>query len=58
MHLLAVYIEYSECLPTRLDPLAERTSFFQVPHRPEASSYQCIFIVGRGATVAGDADRL
>jgi hypothetical protein len=24
MHLLAVYIEYSECLPTRLDPLAER----------------------------------
>jgi hypothetical protein len=30
-YLHTVYMAYSECLPTRLDPLAERTSrFFQV----------------------------
>jgi hypothetical protein len=29
MHVHAVYIEDSECLPTLLNPLAERTSFSQ-----------------------------
>jgi hypothetical protein len=34
MHLYTVYMEYSECLPTRLNPLAERTSFsFPLFHR-------------------------
>jgi hypothetical protein len=28
-HLHAVYMAYSECLPTRLNPLAERTCFSQ-----------------------------
>ena len=28
-HLHTVYIAYSECLPTRLNPLAERTCFSQ-----------------------------
>ena len=28
-HLHTVYMEYSECLPTRLNPLAERTCFSQ-----------------------------
>ena len=31
MHLHTVYMEYSECLPTLLNPLAERTCFSQVP---------------------------
>ena len=30
-HLYTVCIAYSECLPTRLSPLAERTCFSQVP---------------------------
>jgi hypothetical protein len=30
MHLHTVYMEYSECLPTLLNPLAERTCFSQV----------------------------
>jgi acyl-coenzyme A synthetase/AMP-(fatty) acid ligase len=30
-HLHTVYMAYSECLPTRLNPLAERTCFSQVP---------------------------
>ena len=30
MHLHTVYMEYSECLPTLLNPLAERTCFPQV----------------------------
>jgi hypothetical protein len=30
MHLHTVYMEYSECLPTLLNPLAERTCFAQV----------------------------
>jgi hypothetical protein len=29
-HLHTVYMAYSECLPTRLNPLAERTFFSQV----------------------------
>ena len=29
-HLYTVYMAYSECLPTRLNPLAERTCFSQV----------------------------
>jgi len=29
-HLHTVYMAYSECLPTRLNPLAERTCFSQV----------------------------
>jgi hypothetical protein len=38
-HLHTVYKAYSECLPTRLDPLAERTCFSQVralQHRDDA----------------------
>ena len=31
MHLPTVYMTYSECLPTLLNPLAERTCFSQVP---------------------------
>ena len=30
MHLHTVYMEYSECLPTLLNPLAERSCFSQV----------------------------
>jgi hypothetical protein len=30
MHLHTVYMAYSECFPTRLNPLAERTCFSQV----------------------------
>jgi len=30
MHLHTAYVEYYECLPTLLDPLAERTCFSQV----------------------------
>jgi hypothetical protein len=33
MHLHTVYMAYSECLPTRLNPLAERTYFSQVGAR-------------------------
>ena len=33
MHLHTVYMEYSECLPTLLNPLAERTCFSQVMTR-------------------------
>jgi hypothetical protein len=29
-HLHTFYMAYSECLPTRLNPLAERTCFYQV----------------------------
>jgi hypothetical protein len=29
-HLHTVYMAYSKCLPTRLNPLAERTCFSQV----------------------------
>jgi hypothetical protein len=32
MHLLIVYMEYSECPPTLLNPLAERTCFSQVEY--------------------------
>ena len=31
MHLHTVYMAYAECLPTRLNPLAERACFSQVP---------------------------
>jgi hypothetical protein len=30
MHLHTVYMAYSECLPTLLNPLAEKTCFSQV----------------------------
>jgi hypothetical protein len=30
-HLRTAYTAYSECLPTRLTPLAERTCFSQAP---------------------------
>jgi hypothetical protein len=30
MHLHTVYMEYSECLPILVNPLAERTCFSQV----------------------------
>ena len=30
MHIQTAYMEYSECLPTILNPLAERTCFSQV----------------------------
>ena len=33
-HLHTIYIGYSECLPTRLNPLAERTCFSQNPNAP------------------------
>ena len=40
-HLHTVYMEYSECLPTRLNPLAERTGFFQVlSHRATAGTHR------------------
>ena len=35
-HLHTVYMAYSECLPTRLNPLAERTCFSQVLMRVTA----------------------
>ena len=31
-HLHTIYTAYSECLPTRLNPVAERTFFSQVSH--------------------------
>ena len=34
MHLHAAYMEYSECLPTLLDPLAERTAAVSLRHQP------------------------
>ena len=37
-HLHTVYLAYSECLPTRLNPLAERTCFSQVRG--------CVLVVG------------
>jgi hypothetical protein len=36
MHLHTMYMEYSECLPTLLTPLAERTFFSQVSTHPVA----------------------
>jgi hypothetical protein len=36
MHLHTVYMLYSECLPTRLKPLAERTCFSQAYARGAA----------------------
>ena len=41
MHLHTVYIECSECLPTCLNPLAERTCFSQRPK----TSRQCGSVV-------------
>jgi hypothetical protein len=39
-HLHTVYIAYSECLPTRLNPLAERAFFSQAPRLPKTSLAQ------------------
>ena len=39
MHLHTVYMAYSECLPTRVNPLAERTCFSQVAPRGDWRSH-------------------
>ena len=36
-HLRTVYMAFSECLPTRLNPLVERTCFSQAGGGAEAS---------------------
>ena len=45
-HIHTVSRAHSECLPTRLDPLAERTCFSQVPKSgPKQSSNVAQFVV-------------
>ena len=53
-HLHTVLMACSECLPTRLNPLAERTCFSQVPPvlRGEAFLSLCISEPGAGSDVA------
>ena len=64
-HLHTVYMAYSERLPTRLNPLAERTCFSQVwPHGiPRAASFDLALEaeVARAAAlvlVRGDVQRV
>jgi hypothetical protein len=38
-HLHTVYMAYSECLPTRLNPLAERACFSQVDCTPLSDNF-------------------
>jgi hypothetical protein len=42
MHLHTVYMAYSECLPTRLNPLAERTCFSQATDAILAKYYRSL----------------
>jgi len=46
-HLHTIYMAYSECLPTRLNPLAERTCFSQPLYH-----YQTLALRGLRATFA------
>ena len=49
-HLHTVYLAYSERLPTRLNPLAERTCFSQVlRHRPPALAVRQLLAAWPGA---------
>jgi hypothetical protein len=41
MHLHTVHTEYSECLPTLLNPLAERSCFSQVSIHEMKDSEEC-----------------
>ena len=47
-HLHAVYMAYSECLPTRLNPLAERTCFSQV-EEARVDWIECAYVSLNGA---------
>ena len=44
-HLHTVYMAYSECLPTRLNPLAERACFFQAGALGRAEFYAAMQLV-------------
>ena len=47
-HLHTVYIAYYECLPTRLNPLAERTCFSQVGGNVNLAGFNIHGAIRRG----------
>jgi hypothetical protein len=56
MYLLTVYIEYSDCLHTLLNPLAERTCFSQFERGRNASGGAGRDAGGGGTNSAGVPD--